>query len=355
MNFKEYNWLIKEGFKEKESLFLSQGIDPQQVTEYINLFKELKLRNKIPKDKIDIDGYKTFDELKSVVDEYKGVKSGKELKAEAKINGAEKVFENDQWKVYWIKTVEASKLLGKGTKWCISAENDNAFDRYNKKNNIYILINNNEKYAVIVNVNGEIITYNSADKVISNFTELKSILKPKAFDIKNFIEGTYTIDEQGRYNVNGGVKLNGLNLTKLPVKFGKVTGGFSCSYNQLTSLEGAPSSVGGGFYCHYNQLTSLKGGPSSVGGNFYCYKNQLTSLKGGPSSVGGGFSCSYNQLTSLEGAPSSVGGSFDCSVNQLTSLEGAPNSVGGSFDCSGTPIKDWSALEKIEIKGNVYK
>jgi hypothetical protein len=79
-------------------------------------------------------------------------------------------------------------------------------------------------------------------------------------DILNkVVEGTYTIQSDGTFDVNGNVNMSKMNLTKIPVKFGKITGYFDCSYNQLTTLEGAPQSVGRHFNCRYNQLTSLEG------------------------------------------------------------------------------------------------
>jgi len=142
----------------------------------------------------------------------------------------------------------------------------------------------------------------------------------------------WTLNE-GLVDVEGDVNLSDGGLTQLPLKFGKVTGGFICSDNQLTTLTGAPTSVGGNFYCYDNQLTSLEGAPTSVGGNFLCSHNQLITLTGAPTSVDGGFDCSDNQLTSLEGAPTRVGSGFYCRDNQLTSLEGAPTRVGSGFYC----------------------
>jgi len=129
----------------------------------------------------------------------------------------------------------------------------------------------------------------------------------------------------------------------------QVEGNFDCEHNDLTSLEGAPQSVGGGFYCNHNQLTSLEGAPQSVGGNFYCNNNDLISLEGAPRSVGGGFYCNHNQLTSLEGAPQRMRASFDCSHNNLTSLGGAPLSVGLYFYCSDNPVSE-SVLEALHKK-----
>ena len=107
--------------------------------------------------------------------------------------------------------------------------------------------------------------------------------------------------QSGEVNVTGSVRLNNKRLVKLPVKFGKIGGGFSCIASQLTSLEGAPHTVGENFSCEINKLTSLKDAPQMVGGSFSCNGNKLTSLEGAPHTIGGGVRCGHNQLTSLEG------------------------------------------------------
>jgi hypothetical protein len=141
----------------------------------------------------------------------------------------------------------------------------------------------------------------------------------KVFLNKAVYRGTWTLNSEGKVDIDGDVRMVGVNLTEIPVKFNKVSGNFNCSFNLLTSLEFAPSKVGGGFYCHnnYQNLTSLEGAPSEVGGDFYCFNNHLTSLEFAPSSVGEDFYCSHNNLTSLEFAPSKVGGIFNCSNNPL--------------------------------------
>jgi hypothetical protein len=107
----------------------------------------------------------------------------------------------------------------------------------------------------------------------------------------------YTVHPDGTVDVDGDVDLYEKKLTRLPIKFGKVSGSFWCSSNELTTLEGCPSSVGGHFYCDNNQLTTLKGGPKEVGGSFFCSRNKLTTLEGCPTSVGDGFYFHKNQLT----------------------------------------------------------
>ena len=90
----------------------------------------------------------------------------------------------------------------------------------------------------------------------------------------------WSINDDGLVDVDGSVNLEELELTRLPLKFGKVTDHFWCIDNYLTTLEGAPKRVGGNFSCSDNQLTTLEGAPKRVGGNFWCKNNPLTSLDG---------------------------------------------------------------------------
>jgi hypothetical protein len=183
-------------------------------------------------------------------------------------------------------------------------------------------------------------------KLFESITEIEVEKICKKYDIENWTLNR-TVD------VDGDVYLSLKGLSKLPLKFGRVTGYFDCSDNQLTSLEGCPTQIGGGFYCSKNQLTSLEGCPTEIGGDFYCSDNKLTSLEGCPTEIGGDFSCSYNQLTSLEGCPTEISGNFFCHNNQLTSLEGCPTEIGGDFCCSKNQLTSLKgATEYIEGEVN---
>ena len=107
---------------------------------------------------------------------------------------------------------------------------------------------------------------NSYKKIYENKQDIDSICE--RYGITN-----YTIRPDGVVDVDGGVHLYSKNLTKLPLKFGKVSGAFHCGTNQLTGLEGAP--------------------PSEVGGHFTSNNNLITSLEHCPRRVVGYFSCSY--------------------------------------------------------------
>ena len=133
----------------------------------------------------------------------------------------------------------------------------------------------------------------------------------KKFGIKN-----YTINEDS-VDVDGDVDLRNKGLTKIPLKFGKVSGDFSCRDNQLISLEGSPLSVGGHFDCSFNQLKSLEGAPLSVGGDFSCYSNELKSLDGISGRISGGIYCYSNQLRDVKGVKDGWLGEFSVYRNPV--------------------------------------
>ena len=148
--------------------------------------------------------------------------------------------------------------------------------------------------------------------------------------------GTWSVNPSaGLVDVQGKFDCSSQGLKSLcGIRFGTVTGNFSCGSNQLTTLEGAPRTVEGYFYCADNKLTTLEGAPQTVKGYFSCDHNQLTTLMGAPQTVKGSFWCENNQLTTLVGAPQTVGGNFMCHDNKLTTLVGAPQTVAGHFLCS---------------------
>ena len=86
----------------------------------------------------------------------------------------------------------------------------------------------------------------------------------------------WTLNSEGKVDVDGWVSIHNENLTEIPVKFGKVTEFFSCSINKLTTLKNCPDYVSGDFSCYDNHLTSLEFAPSEVGLTFWCDDNPLT-------------------------------------------------------------------------------
>lgn len=133
-------------------------------------------------------------------------------------------------------------------------------------------------------------------------TNLKHIKLFENFDTKsieeickNFNIGNYTINDDGTIDIDGNISINVLH--NLPLKFGKVTGYFSCSSNVLTSLEGSPGYVGGDFECVKNMLTSLEGCPEYVGGDFDIRLNNIKDLRNCPTYIGGKFRTGSDSLS----------------------------------------------------------
>jgi hypothetical protein len=130
----------------------------------------------------------------------------------------------------------------------------------------------------------------------------------------------YTINSDDTIDINDNVDLYDRlgNMTKLPVKFGKVSGGFYCGDNKLTTLEGCPNYVGDSFYCYKNKLTTLEGCPNFISYAFMCDHNNLTTLEYCPKYVGGHFSCEDNKLTTLKGIEKcEILGNFYCRNNKI--------------------------------------
>lgn len=102
------------------------------------------------------------------------------------------------------------------------------------------------------------------------------------YEIKNHV-----INSDGSVDVYGDVNISHYGLTKIPLKFGKVSGDFKCNHNWISILKGCPNSVGGGFNCSGNRLSSLEGAPIFVGKYFFCYNNILDSFEGFQGNVDG--------------------------------------------------------------------
>jgi hypothetical protein len=136
-------WLIlqyKQGKLKIEDLY--------KVTESLEAFVRFNNRIEIK----DINRYKNaselYDVVKPFIDNPEQATSKSDETRRLK-EGAEKVYEDNEWLILIPKTKEAAIYYGKGTRWCTAAERgQNYFDYYNKDGNLYININktDGEKY-----------------------------------------------------------------------------------------------------------------------------------------------------------------------------------------------------------------
>lgn len=157
--------------------------------------------------------------------------------------------------------------------------------------------------------------------------KVKELLESRHWNVKLYLEmledwgvENYDAKRDGFIHIydeiNKEVKLNNLQLTKLPFYFHRnVNNIFHIAFNQLTSLEGCPP-LTYAFDCSHNDLISLEGGPKQTWGHYACNHNKLQTLKGAAEFVDGYFYCDDNQIISLEGAPRIVTSYFSCEDNK---------------------------------------
>lgn len=160
----------------------------------------------------------------------------------------------------------------------------------------------------------------------------ESRLKPEDFGIHSYewVNGYLNCFQDVKPNEANFKK----NITKMPLKFGKIQGSFSWENDSLTTLDNFPHTVTGNFKCSNNMIKNLKGGPSIVGGYYVCRNNKLTNLKHFPQKVNGSVFFDDNELTSLVGLPEEINGDLYCSNNKLSNMEGLPKVINGEFNCT---------------------
>ena len=173
--------------------------------------------------------------------------------------------------------------------------------------------------------------YRGCPKEFENSADFKRYVSGKGNYVFNKLIKKYKLvlnEQTGRYDCNSkeDIRLHSQDVVDghLPLKFGKVVGGFDCSMSNLISCEEMPTWVGGRFDIGYNyDMVSLKGCPKYVGGDFDCTSlYELKSLQGAPQYVGGDLDLERcYKLTSLKGGPKEIGGDLNCDeCKQLVSL-----------------------------------
>lgn len=172
--------IIESDYKTAKTKFMSQGIKEPNIDSYFKKFKEIKNQNKIKEisDKnIDTWAKKPWGEFKKFVDKLQDKPTRREEKKYPwkmeTPKGAKKIFENDDWVIYYVGTWEAVKALGTRN-WCIVRQ-QNYFDEYieggsNSPNDhatdFYIALSKKKSYKIL-NSNDDNIQYDDPDHRIA--------------------------------------------------------------------------------------------------------------------------------------------------------------------------------------------
>ena len=117
---------------------VANGEDSNSIGDLVSFFdKNLRLfKNK------DLNSYKTASELEEAEEKIRqqGLQSKTQQKRQARAEGSDVIFSDGPFFLVHVKSTEASCFYGAGTKWCISAREENMFNEYSSKNVIFYFL-----------------------------------------------------------------------------------------------------------------------------------------------------------------------------------------------------------------------
>lgn len=224
--------LVNEGFKEKKAQFIKQGADPGQVKIAFDQFKQAKEKGFLEGDDINIDKYKDFGQLTSMLNSLEGKKSRSEEKREES-ELARKDFEilrEDEFMLIGIpKSKDAACKYGSNTKWCITMKNETHWENYTSKDVKFIYIidkEDNTKFALAIYPGGNNIeAYDEQDSKINAERLISDYSIPDEWLRNDIIFDTNWLDKKGikwkdngdgSIDIMGDLDLSNQGLTELP-------------------------------------------------------------------------------------------------------------------------------------------
>jgi hypothetical protein len=129
----------KEYTQALANLYSKGGLNMEDVTstlsDYLVKFHKLKNKKMIPSPRNDFMGYTNIGDFYSVVDEYPDVQAGQQDRGDAK-----EVYKDADLRIIKPADQTAACYYGQGTRWCTAAQNNNMFNTYAKKGELYIII-----------------------------------------------------------------------------------------------------------------------------------------------------------------------------------------------------------------------
>jgi hypothetical protein len=99
--------------------------------------KHSKMINVIPIDFRDIYFFKNVNDFISYVDT---LESETDIENNIKNNDSRLIYEDENYRVRRIYTKEAMTIYGKGSKWCISADSLNMWDKYEIRGDVFFIV-----------------------------------------------------------------------------------------------------------------------------------------------------------------------------------------------------------------------
>ena len=175
-------------------------------------YHRLKTRRLLPPELMDINKFKTEQDLKQLHKSVLDIFNSTDEKVEVQKGESTEILNNSEVRIIIPNDEASACYYGQGTRWCTAAKNNNMFGGYSSHNHpLFILLPKNpthdgEKYQVHLRENewmDETDSPVSAQEVIERFsnTDLKSVFEKYDTDanlILDFLSWrtiTYTIDE----------------------------------------------------------------------------------------------------------------------------------------------------------------
>ena len=127
----------------ESDLYLESKKDLDDLKSFLGdtLFDDyMKIRDRIPKDQNEFKDFSKLKKMdkKDIQDFVSSFQSKSSKRKSDKVEGAEKIYDGDEWVIYKITTYPAAQLYGKGTKWCITGRYPGHEEKGEKYFNDYI-------------------------------------------------------------------------------------------------------------------------------------------------------------------------------------------------------------------------
>jgi hypothetical protein len=141
---KQYTeWLIRRYIDDSITMFedvLSTWAD------LLHEYHRLKIRRMLPPELMDINKFKTADDLSKLHDSVREIFNNTDEKEEIQKGNSKVVFDNEEVRVIIPEDQDAACYYGQGTKWCTAAKKHNMFNHYNDDGPLFIILPKKPKY-----------------------------------------------------------------------------------------------------------------------------------------------------------------------------------------------------------------
>ena len=164
----------KRTLRARRQLFIGAGHPEADVDAALAAFKKLRDQNRLPSGAKDIDRYQDLGAVQQAIKAASQVRSKAQTIKGQKQEGARIIVNTPDLLVIQPLTINACQLYGSGTRWCVSALENNAFLKYTQEDKklLFIAINRrtNAKAALTIDPEGNPEYFNANDTVIEDWS-----------------------------------------------------------------------------------------------------------------------------------------------------------------------------------------